>query len=361
MKDSDEETHDSNPGDSVGNEPVVNKRRFSRILMEETSSDEEEQVVSVAMSTVHQEVVLFGQDDQNDEENQIVEGKKFETTMFASNGQEESVSKKREKSNETAQISQNVSLAKSTDTSTTESTEATKDLENGSSVEEKADITIVAESKKERMKRDESNEPTTSQMPEEISATEAQPTTVPTENENTTVASAVQKDDKVELCHSKSDRNETVQESNESDVSTTSLKENETTQINIPKKTNRISLPGIKALPDSARKMAKEISRKSMGNLVSNQQASTVSPAQAVHNKPSLLKELTPKALKHDKPKKPLSEKIGIESDDIEANTSVKSIASKLASSQEENNNKKAVKESKGMFGIVCDSIRRND
>lgn len=363
VKDSDEETHDSNPDDSVRNEPVVGRRRFSRILIGETSSDEEEQVLSVSMGAVHQEVVLFGQDDQNDGENQIVEGKKFETTMFKSNDQEESVPKKQEKSNETAQVSQNEneSIATSTDTSTTESTEATKDLENGSSVEKKADIANVVELKKECIKRDESIEPTTAQMPEEISATEAQPTTVPTETENTTEASAVQKDDKVEPCHSKSDQNETVQESNESDVSTTSLKENETAQINIPKITNRISLPGIKALPDSARKMAKEISRNSLGNLVPNQQVLTVSPARALHNKSSLLKKLTPKASKQDKPKKPVSEKIAIESDDIEANTSVKSIDSKVASSQEENNNKKAVKESKGMFRIIYDSIRRND
>lgn len=136
VKDSDEETHDSNPDDSVRNEPVVGRRRFSRILIGETSSDEEEQVLSVSMGAVHQEVVLFGQDDQNDGENQIVEGKKFETTMFKSNDQEESVPKKQEKSNETAQVSQNEneSIATSTDTSTTESTEATKDLENGSSV-----------------------------------------------------------------------------------------------------------------------------------------------------------------------------------------------------------------------------------
>lgn len=346
VEDSDEETQDSGPDDSVRNESVGHRRRFSRIEFAETSSDEDEQIVSVPMGVVHQEVVVFGQYDQNGEENQIFEGKKFETTMFKNSDEEESVPKKQEKSDETAQVSQvaNESMAKSTET--------TKYLQSGSNVEEKPEQAKVVEMKNENIQQVESNEPTTSKMSTEISAGAAQPATVQAEIENTTEVPGVQNDDSVEPCDSKSDQNETVHESNESDISTTSLKENETVQINITQKMNRISLPGIKPLPVSARKMAKEMHRKSLGNLVPNQQVLTVSPARVFHGEPSLLKKPTPKASKQTKPKEPVSAKSTIESDDVEANTSAKSIDSKVASSQEENNNKKPVKGSKGMFGL---------
>lgn len=354
VEDSDEETQDSGPDDSVRNEPVGHRRRFSRIEFEDTSSDEDEQIVSVPMGVVHQEVVIFGQYAQNGEENAIFEGKKFETTMFKNSDEEESVPKKQEKSDDTAQVSQdaNESMAKSTDT--------TKYLQSGSNIEQKPEKAKVVEIQNENIQQAESNEPTTSKMSTEISAEAAQPATVQAEIANTTEVPVVQNEDKDEPCDSKSDQNETVHESNESDISTTSSKENETVQINIPKKMNRISLPGIEALPDSARKMAKENHRKSLGNLVPNQQVLTVSPARVFHGEPSLLKKPTPKASKQAKPKEPVSIKTTIEKDDIEGNTSAKLIDSKVASSQEENNNRKPVKGSKGMFGLYH-FIRKSD
>lgn len=359
VADSDEETHmsDAIPDDSVRN-AGGHGRRFNRIILGETSSEEDEQIVSVSMSMVQQVAVVFGQDDQNGEENKIVEGKKFDTTILKNIDEEELVSKKQENSkkvDETAQVSQvgNESMVRSiqaTNGSTTESTEAAKELENGSNIEEMPEKAKVVELIKENIQQDESNEPNTSEMPKEISAEGSQSTTVQKKIENIIETPVVQKDDKFEPCDSKSNQNETVHESNESDISTTSLKENETAQINIPKKMNRVSLSDLKDLPDSGRKMAKEINRKSLGNLVPNQQVFTVSTARVLHGQQSLLDKLMPKASKQAKLTKPVSEKSAIGSDDVEANTSARSIDSKVVRSQEEKNSKKPAKGSKGIL-----------
>lgn len=309
IEDSDEEISDQEIGSR-------RQDQYNRIMINDSSSDDENSsgIVVVSMEQV-QQVVVVGQNG----ESQITEGRTFETTVFKNNDDDEEKQKtKSKKTNEPKR----------------------------SKINDKPSTPKVAKPQTEVEENVSDNEPNLEPVKSAAEVSEEH-MEQPQEESNTSAENSLENQEP------KQEEMEHTDEShkhNESDVSTSS-KENDMIRVNVPKKTNRHSLAGIEPLPKTPLELAKKLSRKSLGNMMPNQQVLNVSPVHVQYTSKPSLKNQSP--LVRPTPKVPLIEDKEDESsdssEDLEPNTSSKSFDSKVASSQEENNNKKLQK-AKGNF-----------